>query len=279
MITAWRDIGVFLDGSPVGERIAARAAEIARRHSAHLIGVYGAVHPRTTDPADAYARGSAAISRTLERHQRASEEKILSAGRAFAEVIRTTGVSSEYRVAWRDGVDDDTALRTLHCDLAVCARPKPMDLPEGWTAEHVLLVCGGPVLLVPDDWSDQAIGDHVVIAWNGSREARRAVADAMPLLAQAARVTIVAIDRADGRSDPGETLIDHLGRHGVAASVHAVARADAPTSEVLAREAVDLGADCLVIGAYSRPRAAEILFGSTTRNLLANCPVPLFLSR
>lgn len=279
MIGTWRDVAVFLDGSPIGERVAARAADIARRHAAHLIGVYGAVHPRAAAPADSHARGAEAMTQVLERYRRATEAKVLAAGRAFEAVTGARAISSEYRVVWRDSVDDDAALRALHCDLAICARPKPVELPQGWTGEHILLASGVPVLLLPDEWRGPTTAERIVVAWNGSREARRAVADALPLLAKAEAVTVVSIERHDDRADPGDDLMRHLDRHGVKATFQAVKRSDRSTSELLMQAVEDREADFLVIGAYSRPRSAELLFGGTTRKLLSDCPVPLFLSR
>ena len=110
----------------------------------------------------------------------------------------------------------------LHSDLIVAARPTPDDLPRSWSAEHLLLASGAPVLLVPDDWSGTAIGDRVVIAWNGSREARRAVNDAMPFLGGAAQVTILIVDapRAHRSDDePGADIVGHLRRHDIEAAV------------------------------------------------------------
>src|SRR3546814_7155041 len=73
-------------------------------------------------------------------------------------------------------------LRALHCDLIVAAHPKPADLPSGWSAERLLLATGIPVLMIPAGWGGETIGENVMIAWNRSREARRAVNDAIPFI-------------------------------------------------------------------------------------------------
>jgi hypothetical protein len=228
MHNQWRDVAVFLDGSPRRERIGRHAAALAQRHAAHLVGVYGVSHPSNLNPPKSFARG-AGINQVLERQRATDEVKILAAGRAFAALIRAYEISSEFRVVWRERQDDDAALKALHSDLIVAARPAPDDLPSTWSAEHLLLVSGTPVLLVPDGWAEARIGARIVIAWNGSREVRRAVNDAMPFLAAAAQVTILIVD--DTRSnrlddEPGADIAGHL------------------------------------IGAYSRPTTAEILFGA-----------------
>src|SRR3546814_15468526 len=87
-----------------------------------------------------------------------------------------------------------------------------MDLPSSWSAERLLLVTGIPVLLIPDGWTGATIGDAPLIAWNRSREARRAVNDALPFINMAAKVTLLTIDsdRNPGHygDDPGTNLAE-----------------------------------------------------------------------
>lgn len=284
MLTKWRDIAVFLDGSTVGEKVGRHAARLADKHAAHLIGIYGAARPGSKGSYEGFARGQEAIRQVLERRQAAEEKKVLAVGRGFAELTRETGVSAEFRVVWNDGRDADSVLRALHCDLIVSAHPKPDDLPASWSAQHLLLVTGIPVLLVPDSLeNEEAIGDVVLIAWNRSREARRAVNDAMPFITTARRTVVLTVD-ADRNperfgDEPGSNLLEHLRRHGVAVDVVHAASAGAPVSEVILQKAAEHGADLLVIGAYSRPRTSQFLFGGTTRSLLTETGMPMLVSR
>lgn len=280
MNSVWKDIAVFLDGTPAGEKIGRQAAALAQGHRAHLIGVYGVSHPEPISPVESFARGGEAVGKVLERLRKADEERTITAGLGFADLVRTYGVSSEFRVVWRERENDDAALKNLHSDLIVAARPVPADLPASWSGQHLLLVSGTPVLLVPETWRDAAIGRHVVVAWNGSREARRAVNDAMPFLTSANRVTALIVD--DGRiSDelPGADLLRHLERHEVEADLRVEAADGGSVARTIQLVCAELQADLLVIGAYSRPRTAEILFGGVTRILLAEADMPLLMSR
>ncbi|WP_366071752.1 universal stress protein [Nitrobacter sp.] len=122
-----------------------------------------------------------------------------------------------------------------------------------------------------------------MIAWNRSRESRRAVNDAMPFISTAGRVTILVVD-GDGNPDyfgesPGANLFDHLSRHGAKVDIARVSSDGAPIAEAISKQAIEHNADLLVLGAYSRPRITEILLGGTTRSLLANAPLPLLISR
>lgn len=279
----WRDLAVFLDASPQGERVGAVAAGLAQRHGAHLIGVYG-VGREDSSPHDSFARGEGAIRDVLERQRSVTEEKLLAAGRRFADLARAHGVSSEFRVAWQDAIGDESVLRGLHCDLIVSGHPRLRDLPADWSAERLLLATGTPVLTTPAAWEGETLGDTVLIAWNRSREARRAVNDAMPFIGRARRVVVLIVDgdRDPDRfgEDPGANLMQHLARHDVAAElVQASTAGGHSVAEVIMEQAGAHGADLLVMGAYSRPRTAEVLFGGTTRTLLAQARIPLLISR
>lgn len=282
MLPIWRDIAVFLDATPEGEHIGRRAAAIAQRHNAHLVGVYGVSH-ENAHPTETYARGTAAIRDVLTRQRLADEQKIIAAARHFGELAREYGIGSEFRIVWRDDLRDESMLRALHCDLIVAAHPKPADLPSGWSAERLLLATGIPVLMIPAGWGGETIGENVLIAWNRSREARRAVNDAIPFINSASNVTILTID--SGRNperfgtEPGANLLEHLSGHGARVEIANITSEGAPVADVILDQAAERDANLLVIGAYSHPRTTEILFGGVTRSLLSSARVPLLISR
>lgn len=281
MITAWKDIAVFLDATEQGQKVGRHAAGLAQRHKAHLVGVYGALRDHG-HPSESYARG-AAVTHVVERHRHADASLVVAAGRVFADLADAFAVSSEFRVVWREAADEDAPLRSLHCDLIVAGHPKPDDLPERWTAEHLLLASGIPVLMIPRNWSDAPIGRTVVIAWNGSRAARRAINDALPFLTTADRVIVLVVD-GEGKlprpgGDVGNEVLRHLERHDVTGEMLRIESQGAPTAEVILDQCSGLDADLLIVGAYSHPRTTERLFGGVTRSLLADANLPLFLSR
>ncbi|AJA11179.1 universal stress protein family [Sphingopyxis fribergensis] len=223
------------------------------------------------------------MAAVVRQQREADEQKVLAASRHFAELTQEYEISSEFRIVWRDSALDDGVLRALHCDLIVAAHPKPMDLPSSWSAERLLLVTGIPVLLIPDGWTGATIGDAPLIAWNRSREARRAVNDALPFINMAAKVTILTIDsdRNPGHygDDPGTNLAEHLTRHGATVEVAKLSSDGSAIADVILNQAAAQNADLLIIGAYSHPRTTEILFGGITRSLLSAAHLPLLLSR
>ena len=152
-------------------------------------------------------------------------------------------------------------------------RPRP---------ELVALASGRPILAVPYAGQFETVGRRVLIGWNATREATRAVNDAMPLLAAADVVTVLTIDAREAPDAhgelPGADISLHLARHGVKATIERTVSAGVPAGEVLLSRAADLGADLLVIGAYGHSRMRELLLGGATRSILQSMTVPVLMS-
>jgi len=166
-------------------------------------------------------------------------------------------------------------------DLILPASPQvtpPAPTAMAHSAEYVLMHAGRPVLVMPPGVRLQRDG-HAVVAWNGRREAARAVADALPWLAAASRVTVVTVDENGGGQDGGDgdgaALLTYLARHGIAAEVR---REAGPAGEVLLATARSLKAGLLVAGGYGHSRVRELVLGGATRALLGNADIPLLLS-
>lgn len=282
MPSSLKDIAVFLDASRAGERIGRQAARIAQQHGAHLIGIYGMSRQRVATGGGMYVRGQA-LQEVIERRRDSDEEQVLAAGHYLASLSREYSIGSEFRVVWKYDDDEQAPLRSLHCDLLVSAHPQPEGLPDGWSGEALLRNTGIPVLMLPAAWEREEGGQHVLIAWNRSREARRAVGDALPFIRRAKRVTVLTIDNGRAHSAPAEApgshLAEHLGRHGIEVELAQVDADGRPVAGVILAEAAARGADLLVAGAYSRARATQLLFGGTTRSLIADTPLPLLMSR
>jgi nucleotide-binding universal stress UspA family protein len=148
-------------------------------------------------------------------------------------------------------------------------------------AETVLMGSGRPVLIVPYVGNFTSVGRRVVIAWKRSREAARAVNDALPILKQADDIKVLTIGPPAGRDDDKKSamrLTDHLARHGVKASVEQLIFTDIPDATVLLNYVSDDGADLIVAGGYSHSRARELAFGGVTRTLLQEMIAPVLLS-
>ena len=159
--------------------------------------------------------------------------------------------------------------------VVVVGQPIPGDGGfSGALANAVLLHGGRPVLVVPRDYTGDAAARHVVIAWKESREAARAVADALPLLERAERVTVLAFD-APGREDgPGghaaEHIVTWLLRHHITSTLVRAEADEGHIAQSVLAHAADVDGDLVVMGGYSRPRLQEIVLGGVTRDMLAD---------
>ncbi|MCL4188278.1 MAG: universal stress protein [Rhodobacteraceae bacterium] len=271
---------ILTAGDPMAATLDA-AVQLARREEAHLdVFCLGVDRTQT----GYYYVGAMALIQ-LETLERAQEE-----AKALAEEARAHLGSQDIRwgveaaVAQVGGLSALVGLRARFADLVLL--PRPYGEGRGVEAEAILesaLFDGqAPVLVLPPGGSVERIGRRVVVAWNQSAEALTAVRRALPILRAAEQVNIVIVDpprHGPERSDPGGALSQLLARHGVRAEVSILARTLPRVSDVLARHVTDKGADLLVMGAYSHSRFAESILGGTTRNLLEQAGVPVFLAR
>ncbi len=277
MTYAYRNIAVFADATPEGRRVLHQASRLAREVGAELTLVSG-LTPSVVEPSEAFARGAGAIRGVLAHHaalDRAEVEEALQVLNAEISALQPCAI--QFLAS-----DDANALRFLECDLMIAAHPAPGSLPVEWSPERLLSLNGSPLMLVPSAWEGEAPGRHVVIAWNGSRQARRAVTHALPLLKQAGRVTVLVVDAIEyldhGGEKPGQDMVDYLAHLGVGSVLHEARSGTDAIAAAIARETARLEGDLVIIGCYSQSRVFEALFGGVTRTMLTDTSTPLFLS-
>lgn len=276
-----KTIVVFVDFSAAGEARTRYAVKLARRHAAHLIGVFIASVDAGGDIAKSYVRGQAAIKNMIEAEDADSLKKTTSASKTFIAETSHEDIAFEFRVIRENDVADQVKLHSLHADMVVVGHPRPGGLPRNWSPESMLLATGVPFLIVPDGWKGNTVASRIVLGWNASREARRAISDSLPLLIAADDVHLVVVD-ADGNpyhgEEAGADIALYLSRHGVNVTVDQMRSDGASIAKILLDRAASLAADLIVIGAYSHSRHLEIAFGGTSRSLLAHVPVPLLIA-
>jgi nucleotide-binding universal stress UspA family protein len=285
---ALRDILVYLDQSEHALQRLHLAADLARRHQSRLTALY----VRELSPAQRHrqsiaelGQGSArAISQT-NRQIRHSIDEAIERLRSALEEIR---LDYELEIEWRclDGVG--SIIVPQHARFAdLCVLSQDVSATAAATeytfSEELLFVTGRPVIFVPAHGSFKTLGQHILVAWNSSRAATRAVNDALPLIERAQQVTVLAVNPAQFAKRYGalapEKMVEHLRRHG--AQVTGVSRDDV-ASELIAdtvqAEALKVGADLIVAGAFGHPRLWEKLMGGVTRDLLARMQLPVLMS-
>jgi nucleotide-binding universal stress UspA family protein len=163
-------------------------------------------------------------------------------------------------------------------DMIVLARPGPeWQSPAMLTLESALFESGRPVLIAPPS-PPHSLGSHVLVAWNSSTEQARTMADAMPFLRLAERVTIVTVEGAAVAGPSAEQMTRSLAMNGVAAEPIMLKPGKRPAGEVLLGKAAELGCDLIVKGAYTQSRLRQMIFGGTTRHILANARLPVLMA-
>lgn len=274
----FKDILIHLEQPGTAGPALAAAAELARAHGAHLTGlhVYDLAWPLL-------ANGEGYLDpRTLqiltEEAEAASSQRARTLRNTFEEVLRREGLPGEWRQV-EGNPYDVVALHARYADLAIFARGGEPDT-EADLAESVLFASGRPVLVLPPAPAPLT-ARHVLIGWNGTREAARAVADAMPLMRHARTVRVLTI-ASEARGIPGsridaEDLARHLTRHGLEV-IAETSRMGEPVEQVLLDTAAKQEADLLVIGGYGHGRLREMVLGGVTRHLLRHAPLPVLLS-
>ena len=280
---ALKNIGVFVDATPEGEKRIDYAATLAHQCGAHLAGIHVVSAVRPEHRADYYVIGEKAIRASLAWQKASDEAATTDVRRQFEAISAKRDLSAEFRVIRRGGSDEDLILSSLHSDLVVIGQRELQEMPGYLAPERLLLASGAPILVVPSGWKSEPIGKNILVGWNASREARRAVADALPFLVEAASVTLLVVD-SDKRArrhgeEPGADIALYLARHGAQVEVAQVSSRGSPVADIILSYAADHGADLIVIGAYSHARSIEMVFGGVTRTLLKQAPVPLLISR
>ena len=145
-------------------------------------------------------------------------------------------------------------------------------------ADDLILTSAKPILSVPWQGDFSNIGSNVLIAWNSSAQASRAVHDAMPILQQADSVRVLTVGPEETGHIPGAEITAHLTRHGVKADAEHVVKGSDATGEIILNYAGNTNADMIVCGGWGHSRLLETVMGGVTRHLLRNMTVPVLMS-
>jgi nucleotide-binding universal stress UspA family protein len=164
-------------------------------------------------------------------------------------------------------------------DVIVLARPgDEWQSPSMITLESALFESGRPVLIAPPT-PPRSLGTNVLVAWNNSTEQARTMADAMPLLRLAERITILTVEGSTVAGPSGEQMARTLKLNGIAAEPVTIKPAPKRSAgEAILAKAEELGCDLIVKGAYTQSRLRQMIFGGTTRHILANAELPVLMA-
>lgn len=274
---AYRQILVHLDDTERCEARIRYAADLARLDGAHLIGW---APTGWADMPASVGRAVAGPSYLQLSMDYLIEQAGCAARRFDALLAARADLTHESRVHHGEAVESLIAAARA-ADLVVVGQAAPHEHAsvQRELATQAVLRSGRPVLVLPHVGEFRWTDAPVVAAWDGGREAARAVADALPLLRRVGTVHLVCVrSRDDAEAAPALTAVQSwLQRHGVRAQAH-VEVTSVPPGEALLSRAADWGAQCLVLGGYGHPRWAELVLGGATRTLLAQMTLPVLMS-
>lgn len=273
----FKDILAYVDATKAASTCLDVAAMLAEAHDAHLTALHVSAPPFVM--ADLGPGGGAEIIRWQEEQTRLMAEQ---AEKEVAAASQRSGREIEWRRVGGEIVPT-VRLHGHYADLVVVGqgrREEDRSAVADILPETVIMGCGRPALVVPVYGRFPSVGERVLVAWNRTREAARAVHDALPILAQAKSVKILEVNPPKERAPhiAGADIGLHLARHGVKAEVEGATVSDIEVGATILSRAADLGVDLLVMGAYGHSRLREVVLGGATRHLLEHMTIPVLMS-
>ncbi len=263
-------------------RVLSPAVEVANAFQAHLIGL------SITPPVAIIPAGMPGAPDTVvvDEHCRAYRQANPEMKSVFESMSRGQGLRTEWREldAGTRNVADVALEQAYAADLVVAAQADRKWAGSGLldVADRLVIGSGRPVLIVPNEGAQRGLGKKVLVAWNGSREASRAVFDAMPLLQRAGEVRCVWINPQSEEAQPLDTpaadICVALARQGVKCEAAEAVRPRTNVGFTLLTTALDWGADLLVMGCYGHSRLREFVLGGASDYVLKHMTIPVLMS-
>ena len=261
------------------ERLLVPSIALAEKFEAHLLAL-------SVVPPMAVFTEANGYSMVIDDHCKAYRERNPEMRAAFEAAVANRGFTTE----WRD--DDAGTLPVVDrvlpyarsADLIIASQTDPGSPTSGWldVADRLAIEAGRPVLIVPNTGTHARTGEKVLVAWNGRREAARAVFDALPILQRAKEVRVVWVNPQSEGEPPGDIpaadICAALARHAVKCEATQRLRPKVNVGETLLACAEESSADLLVMGCYGHTRLREFVFGGASRHVLENATIPVLMS-
>jgi len=250
-----------------------RGIALARHHDAWLTGALQ--HER----AGVERRFGGRLTENLVEELRDADRRLIhDVTKRFEAAIAEHGLSDRSDFVVLDAAEGHSLAQFARSfDLVVTGVHSRLLGDEHMSAnpDRIALQSGRPVLIVPDGYEGERLAERALVAWDGQRAAARALADAMPILAEKARVTILCV----GDSDPAhlDTLLRNTRRHGVAVE-YLRRKRDGSVARTILKASAEVSARLIVMGAFEHSKFAHDVWGGVTTDVMRDSPVPLFMS-
>jgi nucleotide-binding universal stress UspA family protein len=254
------------------------AVSVAAAFDAHLAGIAFLYDPIVPISGAGYIPPD-----VIDSQERDNATAAKAALDRFAAAGKRAGISAEPLTmsASLGGVAEQFSRIARRFDLSIVGQAEPeTSAIEDVIAEAALFESGRPIIVVPYIQKEPLKLDQVMVCWDGSRSAARAIGDAMPLLKRSKRVEIVIVANERGKQDEivGADMGAHLARHDLNVEVRRMALGDIDVADVLLSHAADSGADFIVMGGYGHSRLREFVLGGVTRSIFRSMTAPVLMS-
>jgi len=273
-----KDIVVNLTGGHPQDFASAYAISLAAGFGAHLAGI-GFIYEPVIPGSLLGGMPTDLIEAQREENSRTAKDAIAR----FEHAAKAAGISTETRSvdASVAGGPDLFGRIARRFDLAVVGQARrEQGASEELMIEGALFGSGRPLIVVPHAHKQGLKLDRILICWDGSRPAARAIADSLPLLQRGRSIDIVVVtgERDKSGEITGTNMRRHLARHGINVEIKHITGAGSGVQNAILAHATESGADFMVLGGYGHSRLREFILGGVTRSILRSMVVPVLMS-
>jgi len=275
-----KDIVLHISPGAFPDATVEYAISVASGFDAHLTGITFALEPFVPPT---MGMGEVMPAAWVEQEWAKAEAAAKAAAARFEDAARRNGVAFDSRMLDSSiaGAAEIFGEIAACFDLSIVRQAETGKPPlEELVIEGALFGSGRPVLVVPYIQQSALALDRVLVCWNGSANAARAVGDAMPFLRRAKKVEVLVALGEGGRTDEieGAEIAAHLARHRLDVEVERLAAIKGDVTDTILSHAADVGADFLVMGGYGHSRLREFVLGGVTRGILQTMTLPVLLA-
>jgi nucleotide-binding universal stress UspA family protein len=254
------------------------AVSLGEMFDAHVLGLAFAYEPVIPG-----AMMGSVPAEFIESQRAEASDKANAAIKRFDELARRASISRDARLLSASLSSASYQLGRLarRFDIVVVGQPsRESTSADEIVDEGALFESARPVVVVPFIHKGGLKLERVMVCWDGSRAATRAIADALPLMKKAKQIEIVIVANGRAKSDevPGADLGEHLARHGLKVDVKRITSPDIDVASTILSYAADSSIDLIVMGGYGHSRLREFILGGVTRGILESMTVPVLMS-
>ena len=252
------------------------AVSVATSFGAHVSGLAFAHEPPVGSLSDCV---SGSIISTYRAQQNAEAKRAIA---AFEGRAKSASVTFDSRIISETMANASEAfgVAARHYDLSIIGQAKPDDDgTQSMAIQAALFGSGRPIVVVPYIYQNHVELDRVMVCWDGSRSAARAVGDALPFLRRAGHIDVVTVEKSERRNElRGAEIAEHLARHGLKINLKPLVAPDSDAANVILSEAADSETKLVVMGGFGHSRLREFVLGGVTRCILESMTVPVLMA-